>query len=80
MRREGEHHRERRDDDESEGDPRRDPCRREHPGVAPPRRVDRRTRTPERKEDRRAESGRAEVAGAHGAVRCAGVAPAFGAV
>src|SRR5439155_65061 len=61
VRREREHHRERRDHDESEGKTRGDPCRREHSGVAPPRRVDRRTRTPERKEQRRAQGGRAEV-------------------
>ena len=80
MRRESEHHRESGQHHEREADARRDARRVQSARIAPPGGVDRRAGAPEREEQRRAERGRAEIARAHGAVRCAGVAPVFGAV
>ncbi len=79
--REREHHGKRRDDHERERDRRGDAGRAERPRIPSPGGVDRRPGAPERQEQRGAERAGAEIAGAHGnEVRCAGVAPAFGAV
>ena len=81
VRREREHHRERRDHDESKGDASRDPRGQECSDVAAPCCVDRGPCPPDRQEERGAERGRAEIAGTHGnEVRWAGVAPVVGAV